>query len=242
MKREILILFLTLLVFGITLNAPILMADDDSDDEDENETEIEINGRQIKIKNQTITATQAREIFRARNRLRLNQTELPENCTQTGSVIRCDIEGGRTMVVMAGNSGNTIIKVKEVNMSTKIELYHHNGQVYGVLDNNETRLINFFPDQIQVLIRARINATIIGNESIVLDDNGEYRVEVRKRARFLGIFKITERVRFHIDPETGEILNTRAPWWSFLTTDDNEPEEEIEEENDTGTNETNTTG
>jgi hypothetical protein len=245
MQKALLIIFLALLLFGVALNSPILLADDenetdDAEEEDEEEIEIEIEDedgkRTIKATSKSMSPEQFRETVRAavreRNRVRINDSELPGNCVRTGSAIRCDIEGGRAMVVMAGSSGNTIIKVREVNMSTRAELYHHNGKVYGVFSDNDTRLINFFPDQIQEMIRERINATIVGNESIELNDEGEYRVEVRKRARFLGIFKIKEKVRFHIDPETGEILNTRAPWWSFLTTDDQEPEE-VEEENET---------
>lgn len=189
------------------------------EDEEDNETGGEGQGR-------------IRAAIKHRNRLGLNESQIPEDCTVTGSVIRCNIEGGRVMVVMAGRSGNTVVKVSGVNMTTRSELYHHNGKVYGVFDDNETKAIEYLPDQIREIVRARIQAQIEGNETIDLTEEGEYRVWVRKRARFLGIFKVKEKVRFHIDPETGEILNIRAPWWSFLTID-------VEEEE---TNSTNSTG
>jgi len=35
----------------------------------------------------------------------------------------------------------------------------------------------------------------------------------------LGLFKVRERVQWDIDPETGEILRERVPWWGFLAND-----------------------
>ncbi len=192
---------------------------DDSYCEDETEIEITIGGKKIKIKASPRTMAKIQTALQSRNRLRLNGSELPENCQRTGAVIKCDIEGGRVMAILAGNSGNTIVQVKGINMSTKAELYHHDGKVYGIFKDNQTRAIEYLPDQVREIVRQRIHAQIEGNETIELNEEGEYEVEVKKRSRFLGIFKVKEKVRFHIDPETGEILNERAPWWSFLASD-----------------------
>ncbi|GAJ22138.1 unnamed protein product, partial [marine sediment metagenome] len=66
-----------------------------------------------------------------KNRLRIHNQTCPANCTCVGSTIKCEIEGGRHMTVMAGKSGNMIVQVKKVNMSTKVSLYRHEGKVYG---------------------------------------------------------------------------------------------------------------
>jgi len=193
-------------------------------DDGETEVQVEIqdeNGmhRELKIKGNETEIEEVKAAIRERNRLRFgNDSELPENCTRDGSSIKCNIEGGRVMAVFAGNSGNTIIQVQGVNMSTQVELYHHNGGVYGVLDDNNTILLNYFPDQIREQIRERIRARI-GNETINLTEDGEYQVEVQKEARFLGLFKVKEKVRFHVDPANGTILNEHAPWWGFLAKD-----------------------
>ena len=129
------------------------------------------------------------------------------------------------MAVFAGKSGNTRLQVRGVNASTKVALYKANGSLYGNTDNNQSFLINYFPDQIRERIRERINASTEGNASIEIDEDGQYQVDVQKRARFLGIFKVRERVRFHVDPETGAILNEHAPWWGFLAKD--EPAEDL---------------
>ena len=152
-----------------------------------------------------------------RNRLRLNASEIPENCTRTGSVIRCELQSGKAMVVMAGSSGNTIIKFNGENVSTKAQLYHHNGEVYGVFEN-ETKLIEYLPEQLREIIRERTRARL-NNTNITLNDNGEYEYEAEKESRFLGLFKVREKVKWFIDPETGEIIREQGPWWGFLAKD-----------------------
>ena len=159
------------------------------------------------------------EAVQERNRLRLNQSEVPENCTKTGSVLRCELESGKAMVIMAGESGNTIIKFdgNEDNISTKAELYHHNGEIYGIF-GEETKLIEYLPEQLRERIRERTRARL-NNTSITLNENGEYEYEAEKESRFLGLFKVKEKMHWKIDSETGEILNENAPWWGFLASD-----------------------
>lgn len=171
--------------------------------------------------------------IQSRNRLRLNASEIPEDCTITGSVIRCELENGKVMVVMAGKSGNTIIKFNGgENVSTRSELYHHNGQVYGVFEN-ETKLIEYIPEQLREIIRNRTRARL-NNINITLNENGTYEYEAEKEARFLGLFKVKEKVKWFIDSETGEILREKGPWWGFLASDIKEEDEEEENNNTEG--------
>ena len=216
MKNVWLFLFLTLFLvgtIGFTLaNNETNQTDDDLDlnetDDDDNEVEIEVeNGSGM-----------YRVKMHARNRLGINQSEIPEGCTASGSVLTCNIDGGRVMVVMAGNSGNTILKVKGINMTTDMELYQHNGKVYGV-EGNESTLINYFPDQIREIIRNRFNYTGEYEEEIELDENGMYRVKTKKKARLFYLVPVREKVRVQVDPETGEIIKIRNPWWGFLAKD-----------------------
>jgi len=123
------------------------------------------------------------------------------------------------MAIFAGKSGNTIIQSKGINASTKVELYHHNGEVYGILGDNETRLIELLPDEVRERVRQRIKAQIEGNETIELNEEGEYEVELEKRSRFLGLFKVKEKMKLKIDSQSGEVLQERAPWWGFLAND-----------------------
>ncbi|MCK5624262.1 hypothetical protein KAI04_00280 [Candidatus Pacearchaeota archaeon] len=200
--------------------------ENDSDDNDVNE-----NGtRKVKLN--------------IKNRLRINQSEIPEGCTASGSTLKCNVDGGRVMAVFAGNSGNTIFQVKGINASTKVELYKENDSFYGVLENNETFLINYFPDEIKEIVRNRINVSDNEDETIELDEKGIYQVQTKKRARLFYLVPVKEKIKTQVDPETGEIIKTRNPWWGFLAKDiidvddntdddsDNEEDNETEEGNE----------
>jgi hypothetical protein len=294
--------------------------DDNIDDENETEIEIDDNGHSRKIKiHEGDDVEEIRETIKEKNRFKFNSSQLPENCTKTGSAIKCDIEGKtdieisierknvdlsaeaqqtleslrasfqgtidevkikievekkdgeiesqietegeitvsqqalldilvnqtissvesteateasikieiqsqfreqRVMVIFAGNSGNIILQVKGINATTLVQLYKANGTIYGVTGNNETILISYFPDEIREKILERISMPADSNETIELDEDGKYQVDTEKNARFIGIFKVKEHVRFHVDPETGNILNENAPWWGFLAGDE----------------------
>lgn len=187
---------------------------------DNNETEVHIqdNGKNISVKvHAGEDVEQIRETIKASNRLGLNASNIPDNCTVTGVVIKCGVKGNRTMVVFAGNSGNIIVQVKGINASTQVQLYKGNQSIYALLNSNQTVLINYLPDQIKDLIMQRLNTTV-ENESINLTNEGNYSVEFRKQAKFLGLFKVREKM-MKVNPQTGGILEEHAPWWGFLASD-----------------------
>ena len=179
------------------------------------------------IKTKILTKEQITRIIIARNRLRIQvqEGECPDECTCTGSVTKCELEnGGRNMTIRAGKSGNLIVQVKEINMSTNVTLYKSEGKIFGVFKNNETREINILPDHVQEKIRERIKSKL-QNQTIELDEEGIYRIQGKKKARLFFIFPVRERVRMQIDSETGQVIKVRNPWWGFLAKDIDEEEE-----------------
>jgi hypothetical protein len=265
MRKEILLFTFSLLILGMLVNIPLILAQngnsenaqpnlisggDEAEIEDEeqicchifgyganmqkvnsqyqlmNKGECVVSenfvggGREIvsAVRCQAGYTEKVQEAIQNRNRLRLNQSEVPENCTKTGSVLKCNVEGGREMTVTAGSSGNIIVQVKGINMTTSVTLYHHSGEIYGEFSNNETKPIRYLPDQLKERIRERTRARL-NNTNITLNENGEYEYEAEKEARFLGLFKVKERMHWEIDPETGEILKENTPWWGFLASD-----------------------
>lgn len=183
-----------------------------------------------------------RQIIREEHKLeireRLNRSECPLDCECSGSTIKCEITDSdtnqtrRELTIHAGRSGNTIIQIKGFNASTNVTLYKSDdGRIYGIFRGNETRRI-ILPDEVRDRIRARIQAKL-GNESINLTEDGKYEVQARKEARLFFLFKVRERINAQVDSETGEVLNTRNPWWGFLARDvklenDTEVEAEVE--------------
>jgi len=178
-----------------------------------------------------LSKNHTREIRTERNKLRFGGNDtLPENCERHGSVVRCSLsDGSREMRIHAGRSGNVIVQVKGVNMSTKVELFHQNGSLYGSFLGNRTAQINYLPDDVKMRIRDRIKSRIHEDSfEAELDEHGIYGAEIKKRSRLFGFLKVKERVRFRIDSETGEILDKNAPWWGFLAVDE-EAEETVEQ-------------
>jgi hypothetical protein len=170
----------------------------------------------------------AGDIVAERNRIRVNNfTECPENCTCSGSTTRCQFQDGREMTIRAGNSGNTIVQVRGVNMSTDVTLYKSEKKVYGVFKNNQTKRIGVLPDEVKDKVRERIRARL-ENHNITLDEEGVYQIQARKQARLFFVVPVKEKVKIQMNSETGEIIRTKTSWWGFMARDvkDNPSEED----------------
>lgn len=148
-----------------------------------------------------------------------NLTECPNNCTCAGSVMKCEGPNGRIMTVYAGGSGNMIVQIKNINMSTKVELYKdENGTLAGVFNGNKTKEIKILPDEVQDRIREKIQAKL-EKYNITLDEDGAYLVKVKKKARLFFIIPVNENVDAEVDSESGEVIVIRKSWWGFLARD-----------------------
>lgn len=182
------------------------------------------------VQSKTLTQAQVQEIVQTRNRLRIEaqNQECPADCSCDGSTIKCQIQNQngtqRQMTIRAGQSGNTIVQVKNTNMSTQVQLYKSEGKVYAQFKNNETKEI-ILPDEVQARIEAQLRERVrLQNQNITLNENGEYEVQARKRARLLWMIPVQERVRAQVDAETGEVIRQRNSWWGFLARDTSDEE------------------
>jgi len=164
-------------------------------------------------------------LIQERNRIRINSSnssECPENCTCSGSTVKCEFEGGRTMTVYAGKSGNVIVQVKGINASTNVTLYKEDGKIYGNFTGNRTKEI-ILPDKVMDKLRERHSKRLqLYNESINLTEEGYYLVQTKKKARLFWLVPVKEHMNAEIDAETGEIIKIRNPWWGFLARDTRE--------------------
>jgi hypothetical protein len=145
--------------------------------------------------------------------------DCPENCICSGSTIKCTFENGtRVMTIYAGKSGNVIVQIQNLNMSTNVTLYKtEDGKIYGIFKNNETREI-ILPDKIKERMQNRTKVRF-ENESIDLNAEGEYHMNATKKAKLFFMFPVKERVEFNINSETGEVTKTKTKWWGFLARD-----------------------
>jgi hypothetical protein len=193
--------------------------------------EQEQNQNQVGVTNSykkaNLTPEQIQNIVRIKNRIRAyyaNSSECPNNCTCSGSTIKCFFGNGtRVMTIHAGNSGNVIVQVKNVNASTNVTLYKSDdGKVYGVFRNNETKVI-ILPDEVIEKLKERHQKRLqLENGSINLTEDGYYQVQTKKKARLFWLVPVREKFRAQVDAETGEIIKIRNPWWGFLARDNKE--------------------
>ncbi len=172
-----------------------------------------------------------RERIRFQNGFPQNEIECPEGCVCSGSNVKCSFENGtRIMTIYAGNSGNIIVQVKNINASTNVTLYKQDGKVYGTFKDNETKEI-VLPDQVMEKLKEKKQKRLqLYNESIELDENGYYHVEMKKKARLFLLIPVREHVQAEVNAETGEAVKIRNPWWGFLAKDIKEDAEQETED------------
>lgn len=147
--------------------------------------------------------------------------ECPDNCTCMGVVMKCVLEDGTTeMKVFAGKSGNIIIQIKGINVSTEVTLYKDkNGTLYGNFTGGQKR-IKYMPGEAKAKFKEKVKGKFSEDETeIKLDEDGNYKVQTRKEARLLWIFKVKEGVTAEISAENGELVHIENKWWGFLAKD-----------------------
>ena len=169
----------------------------------------------------TQTKAKIKKIIQTKNKLKIHAKIgkiCPIGCTCSGSVMKCKINRGKEMTIRAGKSGNTIVQIKGINMSTKVELYKDENKVYGVFKNNKTKEIKVLPDQVREKIKQKIKAKL-QDEEIELNEAGVYKIQARKKAKLFFIFPVKEQVEMQMNSETGEMIRKRNSWWGFLARD-----------------------
>ncbi len=214
MKKILVLLVLTLFLTNfIIAQAGITSYVTENEDAQDNPT---------RIQSRVLTQTQVQEIKQERKRIRIQEGECAENCTCTSSTVKCELEnGGRIMTITAGRSGNIIVQVKGINASTTVTLYKSEGKVYGEF-RNKTKEVRVMPDMARSRVRKEIERQL-EEEEIELGEDAIYTYKAKKRVKLLGFIRTRVRVRAEINSETGELIKIRHSWWTFLTSDDSEP-------------------
>jgi hypothetical protein len=106
------------------------------------------------------------------------------------------------------------------------------------LSNGNFAIIKIMPDKASAVALSRMKAKCEErNCSIELKEVGagnkseaRYVIETEKEARTLGVFKSRMKVRAEVNPETGDIILIKKPWWAFLAKEKDEVESEVEDD------------
>lgn len=162
-----------------------------------------------------IDEVERKRILAEGRKIKINSTDLPEDCTETDSIITCSLNG-TTLIISPGDSNNTIIQIGDFNISINAEIYKEGDDIFAVFGNNKTIQINSLDELIR-RFGNRLGAEVRGNQTTVeLDEDGKYQIETTRESLILGFLPVKERIRAQVDAETGEIESLRGPWWSFF--------------------------
>lgn len=86
-----------------------------------------------------------------------------------------------------------------------------------IWEENCTQKTKILPETASLRARERLGEL---GFNISLKEVGQnktvYIAEAEKQGKFLGLFKVKAKVSAEIDSETGEVIKTHKPWWSFL--------------------------
>ena len=94
------------------------------------------------------------------------------------------------------------------------------------LSNGKNAEIKVMPDAAFKTALAKLDTKCEGTCTMELKEvgNGEqvkvaYEIKTQKQSRVLGLFKAQMKVQAQIDAETGEIIQSKKPWWAFLASE-----------------------
>jgi len=124
---------------------------------------------------------------------------------------------------------------------SNVKLEEIEGKIKATLSNGKESLVKIMPSTAsENAIKALRLHNCVEAEGCTIElkevGNGNetkaaYEVKTQKEARVFGLFKAKMNVEAQIDAETGEVIQTKRPWWSrFAVEQDTEEIEEVETE------------
>lgn len=144
------------------------------------------------------------------------KADCPTDCLCDGITTKCFFENGREMTILAGESGNIIIQSKTAEMRTSVELYKNGSKVIGNFEDGEKE-IRIFPDDVKNLVEEKVKA-IMEEQKMTLKEDGKYYFSAKKKAKFLFILNVNERIKAEIDSNTG-VIKIKNSIFNFLSND-----------------------
>lgn len=98
------------------------------------------------------------------------------------------------------------------------------------LSNGRYALVKVLPATASATAQANLKAKCEERNCTVelkeVSDKGEkraaYNVEMEKKAKVLGFINAKMKVSADVDAETGEVIATHRPWWSFVAKEEDE--------------------
>ncbi|MBN2367678.1 hypothetical protein JXC34_01570 [Candidatus Woesearchaeota archaeon] len=140
---------------------------------------------------------------------------------------------GKQVQIQEQSSERVQLKVGETSAETTMQmtqLQTQEGTKLSVkLSNGKDAEVKVMPDTASEKALERLRLKVCSEDNgcqIELKEVGSgegakaaYEVQAQKQAKFLGIFGTKMQVRAQVDAESGEVLQVKKPWWSFLASE-----------------------
>lgn len=245
--KNVIVLFMTfVLLFSVAPVFVIADSDDNSDlsnsglgsdnEEKEDDGEDRTDGIREEIKREFIEDGKRVEIER---KVEIEDGEMKIEIRR----IITDEDGNKTVVIIKieekdGKSKIKVVGKEEFEADTELELeteFEGNESIIRAIlsDGNKTD-IKILPDRAsEIAIETLRSKNFTVELKEVLHQNIPrviYNIQTNKNGRFLGVFKLKIKIEAQLDPETGEVLGIIKPWWAFLVTGEDDPDDTLPDE------------
>lgn len=222
MKKILVIFLFTVLLAGLVLAA----------------------GNQVQAQNRTNNSaikaqlkTQISEIRDDIKNLRETRKELKGDIKEylkERKEIRAEIKG-KNITFEKGDGKKDEIKLRVRNQTARTTLNitestdENNNTILIIQNGDKTREIKIMPDTASERALERLRLKVCNetnNCTIVLKDvpvnkvnKLMYEIQIQRHYKLLGLFKTKAENKAQIDAETGNVIQTKKPWWAFLASE-----------------------
>jgi hypothetical protein len=141
------------------------------------------------------------------------KSDCPEGCRCVGDTVSCRVDDEVKEVGIKKTGEKVIIKIDGNEVDSEGDVEIRGGRVFVMGGDGEERQLKIMPDKASEIAIQRLGEK---GFVVVLRESGNYLVEARKQARLFGLFPVEGEIELEIDGESGEIVNEKRPWWSFL--------------------------
>ncbi|MFW5871551.1 MAG: hypothetical protein ACOCUT_00445 [bacterium] len=138
-----------------------------------------------------------------------------------------ELPNGKQLDVRSRGDNKLYLKKDIVEARTTLNLFANesNGSVRARLGNGRYSDIKVMPDKASENALERLRMNFCTNETckIELKEVGQgnesraaYDVQVDKKVKVLGLFNARYESNAQVDAQTGDVIKSKRPWWSFM--------------------------
>ena len=143
-------------------------------------------------------------------------------------------ESGQKIQVQQQTNNMMQLKVGDASANTGMDLVQEQTQektkITAKLSNGQNAEIKVMPDAASERAMERLELKVCSEENdcqMELKEVGKgdqikaaYEVKAQKQAKLFGLFRTKMQVQAQIDAESGEVIQTKKPWWAFLASEE----------------------